>query len=86
MDLRVSLACRKAIKLCNYMLQRTNDSYVREEKNKLERLIMENRNERSIDRAIQVSRYIRNNFDSIRGENVILDINNLLSQKTDLNP
>lgn len=82
MDLRISLACKKAINLCNYMLHQQNDEYVRNRRLKINSLMTENKNQESAIVAKEVSSYIQKHFDNIVGENVILEIDRLLKESS----
>ena len=67
-------ACEKALELCHYMLESTPDEYVSEEKAHIHRLQIEGNLEEAGKVALNVARYIRNNFDSLIGENYVVEI------------
>lgn len=80
-DNNASIACKKAIKLCDYMLRTSEDKFVRQEKSKIRLLLFDNQIERSAQEAKLVSRYIRDNFDNVMGENILVDIEHLLNER-----
>lgn len=76
--MNINKACHKAIDLCKYMLDNQEDSFVKEERTLIRRLQEEGNYEEAANTALEVSRYIRDNFDNVIGENVVMDIENLL--------
>jgi hypothetical protein len=81
MDLKIQNTCQKALKLCKYMLESTNDEFVRQERIKLRVHMMEENGLESLKDARNVSLYIRDNFDSLVGENVVVEIQHLILDK-----
>ena len=78
MDDNTVVACRKALSLCNYMLHTHEDPYVRQEMRRIEFFLEHHQSQASAEHAIEVSRYIERNFDNVVGQNVVIDIVELL--------
>mgnify|MGYP007088035321 CR=1 FL=1 len=81
MDDNIVRACKKALTLCHYMLNKQDDDFVRRKVKEIEFYMINGEADASVEQARGVSKYIERNFDNVIGQNVVMDIEDLLDSR-----